>query len=155
MFSKTDAPLLRWLQLENERGIYSILYKIVRLIDVFVVLLFNYWTKVQFQTSYIMSICINDLCFSNQLRGSNVAHFHLLNIKASKLSHFELIWFLSSIIFLISSMMCLAITVLALVLPGENLVMLWLAIASLSFGLVGYASIKVLHRRQNAQQWYS
>ena len=83
-----------------------------------------------------------------------MAHFHLLNIKASKLSHFELIWFLSSIIFLISSMMCLAITVLALVLPGENLVMLWLAIASLSFGLVGYTSIKALHRRQNAQQWY-
>ena len=83
-----------------------------------------------------------------------MAHFHLLSIKANKLSRFELMWFLSSIVLLISSMMCLAITVLALVLPGENLVMVWLAIASLSFGLVGYTSMKILHRRQNVQQWY-
>ena len=93
--------------------------------------------------------------FQLSIKGSNVAHFHLLSIKASKLSRFESMWFLISIVLLISSMMCLAVTVIALVLPGENLVMVWLAIASLSFGVVGYTSIKALQRRQNTPHWYS
>lgn len=79
---------------------------------------------------------------------------HLLNIKLSELSRLESLWFLSSILLLISSMMCLAVAIIAIVLPSENMVMILFAVAGVTCGLVAYFSIKALHRRYNPRHYY-
>lgn len=83
-----------------------------------------------------------------------MAYFHFMSIKAKNLSRFETMWFLTSIVLLISSIMCLAVALMALILPGVNMIMNWLVVASLSFGLVSFLSMRSLKKRQNSQQCY-
>lgn len=83
-----------------------------------------------------------------------MAHFQLLKIKAGNLSSFEAIWLFASMILIISSTMCLAVAAMSLVLPSANMVMMYLLLASLASGLAGYASIKILQKRQNLQECF-
>jgi hypothetical protein len=83
-----------------------------------------------------------------------VTQSHLLNIKAGSLSRLESLWLLLSIILLISSTLCLAVAAVALILPGVNMVMIWLAIAGLVLGSTSVLSIKELQRRQHVRMSY-
>ncbi|MFT5283063.1 MAG: hypothetical protein ACI94Z_001898 [Yoonia sp.] len=71
-------------------------------------------------------------------------HSHLRNIKSSSLTSFESLWLLLAIVLLVSSIMCLTVAVIAFILSGVNIVMLWLLGASAICGLTGYRSIKIL-----------
>lgn len=77
-------------------------------------------------------------------------HSHLRNIKSSNLTSFESLWLMLAIVLLISSIMCLTVAVIAFILPGVNIVMLWLLGASAICGLTGYRSIKILQLKQPA-----
>lgn len=59
----------------------------------------------------------------------------------------ESIWMFAAILSLISSVMCIAVAFLALLLPGVHMAMLGFLLASVTLGLLGRWSLRKLQKR--------
>jgi hypothetical protein len=89
--------------------------------------------------------------YFKQIRGCSMAQQNFHRFKKSAVRKFESLWLFFAILALISSVMCVAVAFLALVLPGANMAMLGFLVASLVLGLSGRWSIRRLRKRGNRQ----
>jgi FtsH-binding integral membrane protein len=71
------------------------------------------------------------------------------SFKKASIRKLESVWFLLSVLLLISSVMCAAVAFLALVMPGVHSQMLGFILASLILGFIGKLSLHYFKKRSN------